>query len=218
MIDIPTQILEGYQEFRRARYPVHASLYSELSESQSPRIMMIACADSRVDPAAIFSAGPGEMFVVRNVANLIPPCKLDQGNHGTSAALEFAVTVLNVEHIVILGHARCGGITACLEAAESRQVGQFIGSWVGIASSAREAVLLRNAGADTETRQRELEFESIKHSIVRLKDYPFVVDAIIDRGMQIHGAWFSIVDGQLFWLDRENDIFALVPRIDPTGS
>lgn len=218
MIDIPTQLLAGYQAFRRDRYPAHASLYSDLSESQSPRIMIIACADSRVDPAAIFSAGPGELFVVRNVANLVPPCESGDGYHGTSAALEFAVAVLGVEHIVIVGHARCGGIAACLEAAQSRFVGQFIGPWVGIASAARDAVLSRHENADAETRQRELEFESIGHSIARLKDYPFVAEAINGRGMKIHGAWFSIADGKLFWLDRESNTFAMVPRTGSTGS
>ena len=103
-------------------------------------------------------------------------------------------------------------------AAESRFVGQFIGPWVGIASAARDAVLSRHGNADAETRQRELEFESIGHSIARLKDYPFVAKAINDRGLQIHGAWFSIVDGELFWLDRNNNTFAMVPRTDPTGS
>ena len=218
MIDIPTQLLEGYRLFRRDLYPIHDSLYRNLSENQSPRTMIIACADSRVDPAAIFSAGPGDLFVVRNVANLIPPCESGGTYHGTSAALEFAVTGLQVQHIVIMGHAFCGGIKACLDEAESRPVGQFIGPWVGIASAARDAVLSRQRSADAKTRQRELELESIKHSITRLKEYPFVAEAIQGRGMEIHGAWFSIADGELFWLDQRNDRFTSVPHSEPTES
>lgn len=217
MPDIPTRLLQGYQAFRRDRYPAHAALYSDLSASQSPQIMIIACADSRVDPAAIFSAAPGELFVVRNVANLIPPFEPGAGYHGTSAALEFAVTALKVAHIVVMGHARCGGIAACLETAESSFVGQFIGPWVGIAAPARDAVLSRHANADADTRQRELEFESIKHSIVRLRDYPFIDEAVYGRGMKIHGAWFSIADGELFSLDQKSDVFSIVPPTGPTA-
>lgn len=218
MIDVPVELLRGYQTFRRDRYPRQAALYGALSEAQAPRVMIVACADSRVDPAVIFTAGPGELFVVRNVANLIPPCQSDATHHGTSAALEFAVTNLDVAHIVVLGHARCGGISACLAAAEQRFVGRFIGPWVGIASAAREAVLSRHPGADPETRRRELELESIRHSVRRLRDYPFVAQAIAGRGMRVHGAWFSIADGELNWLDPENGIFTAVSRHGPAGS
>ncbi len=218
MINIPCQLLDGYRLFRRDLYPMHVSLYRNLSENQSPRTMIVACADSRVDPSAIFSAGPGDLFVVRNVANLIPPCESGGSFHGTSAAIEFAVTGLKVHHIVIMGHAFCGGIKACLDEAEARPVGRFIGPWVGIASAARDAVLSRHGSADERTRQRELEFESIKHSIARLKDYPFVAEAMRGRDMEIHGAWFSIADGELFWLDQGNDVFTRVPHGEPSGS
>ncbi|MDP1670650.1 MAG: carbonic anhydrase, partial [Alphaproteobacteria bacterium] len=158
---IPDQLLDGYRQFKDAHLAEQGALYRRLAQGQTPGVMMIACADSRVDPATIFNAGPGELFVVRNVANLVPPYEPGGGYHGTSAAIEFAVEHLKVQDIVIMGHGQCGGIAASLS---ERPVGQFIAPWVDMISDARDAVLADNRDADTATLQKALEFAAIGHS------------------------------------------------------
>ncbi len=180
--------------------------------------MIIACADSRVDPATIFGAAPGELFVARNVANLVPPFDASGGYHGTSAAIEFAVMGLQVEHLVVMGHARCGGIAACLAAAEHgpdgqqnapRAVGRFIDPWVKIAAPARSAVLARG-DSDPDAVQQALEYESIGLSLDNLRTFPFIAEAEQAGRLRLHGAWFAIRGGLLHWRNPENGCFAPV--------
>src|SRR5262249_49855235 len=134
------RLIEGFRRFRRESWPHYRELFEALgTRGQSPRAMVIACSDSRVDPPMLFRAAPGELFTVRNVANLVPPYAPDAAYHGTSAALEFAVRTLRVDHVVVLGHERCGGITALLQSPQSP--GDFVGSWVQIAAPARERAL-----------------------------------------------------------------------------
>jgi len=204
------QLLAGFRRFKRESYPAHVGAYRRLAAGQRPRTMIVACSDSRVDPSAIFSAGPGELFVVRNVANLVPPFAADRQYHGTSAALEFAVTGLEVEQIVVMGHGQCGGIQACLAAARGRPASYFIGPWVEIAAPARDAVVARHAGVPEAELQRELEMESIRRSLANLQTFPFVRDAMETRGMALDGAWFAIAEGDLYWLDRKSGQFARV--------
>lgn len=216
---MPEQLLTGYRRFRSNRYPEQAALLEELAEGQAPHIMIIACADSRVDPATIFGAAPGELFVARNVANLVPPFDASGGYHGTSAAIEFAVQGLAVDHIVVMGHARCGGIAACLAATDSpagagtpspRAVGRFIEPWVQIAVPARTAVLARGL-ADPDARQQALEYESIGLSIDNLRSFPFIAAAEREGRLRLHGAWFAIKGGLLHWRDPTDGSFAPVP-------
>jgi len=209
-LSMPSELHQGYQAFRAGRYATEASRFRELAEGQSPKVMVIGCADSRVDPATIFSAAPGELFVVRNVAALVPPYEEEGIYHGTSAALEFAVTRLGVESIVVLGHGMCGGITASLAAAEDRAIGQFIGPWVSQLSSVRETLLEQATDVAPEGHQRALEHLSIKYSLDNLSGFPFVQDAVNHNTLSLHGAWFSIAEGELHWLDPDTGSFEAV--------
>jgi len=217
-VQIPDQLLTGYRRFRQTRYPEQAALLEELDHGQSPTIMIIACADSRVDPATIFGAAPGELFVVRNVANLVPPLDRSEGFHGTSAAIEFAVKGLQVRDIVIMGHAHCGGIAACLAATgngadhglPARPAGEFITPWVEIAAPARDTVLATGE-RDPELRQRALEYASIGLSLGNLRSFPFVAEAENAGRLTLHGAWFAIRGGLLHWRNPRNGDFTPVP-------
>jgi carbonic anhydrase len=194
---IPDQLLAGYRQFTREHLAEQAALYRDLSKlGQFPGVMMIACADSRVDPATIFSAGPGQLFVVRNVANLAPPYEEGGGYHGTSAAIEFAVEHLGVQDIVIMGHGQCGGISASLS---ERPVGKFIAPWVDMISGTRDAVLRENPGADKSAIQQALEFAAIGHSLQNLLSFPFIKSAADAGQLRLHGAWFAIASGELRW-------------------
>jgi len=198
---IPDLLLDGYRQFKDAHLAEQAALYRRLAQGQTPQVMMIACADSRVDPATIFSAGPGDLFVVRNVANLVPPYEQNGGYHGTSAAIEFAVEHLKVKDIVIMGHGLCGGITASLSA---RPVGQFIAPWVDMISETRDKVLADNPNADAATLQQVLELGAIGHSLQNLRSFPFLQAAVDAGRVRLHGAWFSIASGELRWRSQSN--------------
>ena len=170
--------------------------------------MVIACCDSRLAPETIFNAGPGELFVVRNVANLVPPCEPDSDYHGTSAALEFAVQSLKVRHIVVLGHGRCGGIRAALHPeAEPLTPGDFIGKWMTLLGPAADAIAAGGLLTDTE-RQTALERASIRSSIANLRTFPWV--SILERRsrLDLHGAWFDIADGDLWTMDPTTGEFS----------
>lgn len=200
------QMLDGYRAFRAGAYQRQAELYSELGEGQSPKIMIIGCADSRAEPADIFNAAPGQLFVVRNVANLVPPYEETEGLHGVSAALEFAVTALEIEHIVVMGHGGCGGVQACLSAAVDKPIGQFIAPWVQLLNPARDAVL----GAGSEDPQTDLEHAGVGTSIENLMTFPFVRDAVDAGRLQLHGAWFAIALGELHWRDKNTGEFTAI--------
>lgn len=202
---------EGYRRFRGGAYGSQVAAWRKLAEGQRPTTMIVGCSDSRVDPATIFSTGPGELFVVRNVANLVPPFTSDTFHHGTSAALEFAVTNLGVEQIVVMGHGECGGIHACMEAAHGRPASYFVGPWVEIAGPARDEVLMTQSWASPADQRRALEYAAIVLSLENLKTFPFVREAMESRGLALEGAWFSIAEGALYWLDKENGEFRTVP-------
>jgi len=210
MPDGVERLFSGYRQFREHLYPGLARLYDQLAQGQAPKVMVIACADSRVSPSMIFSAGPGELFTVRNVANLVPPCEAGGLYHGTSAALEFAVTALAIEHIVVFGHAQCGGIAACLAAHEGLPAGQFITPWVDLAAPARDEVVAARPDLTPEALQYEVELMSIRHSLRNLATFPFVQEAEGARRLTLHGAWFSVASGELHWLDRRTGAFSVV--------
>lgn len=194
------RLLTGYRKFRAGRYQETADLYSELGDYQDPDIMIISCADSRADPALIFDSAPGEFFIVRNVAALVPPCDNTPGGyHGVSAAVEFAVTALKVKQILVMGHGGCGGVKASLSAADDKPVGQFIAPWVELASEARDEVLSCDAHDTPEKRQLALEHGVVAQSIKNLQTFPFVKDAMDVGDLTLEGAWFSIGEGKLLW-------------------
>ncbi len=205
MRSIP-ELLDGYKAFRNGAFAEKAELYHELGKGQDPDIMIIGCADSRAEPAEIFNAAPGQLFVVRNVANLVPPYEETDGLHGVSAALEFAVTALKVKHIVVMGHGSCGGVSASLSAADDKPVGRFIAPWVKLLDEARDKVLA--TGADDP--QTALEHAGVEVSLSNLMTFPFVQDAVAKNQLELHGAWFAIGLGELHWRNASSGIFEAV--------
>ena len=201
MAPFPQHLLDGYRTFTSQRLPTEQSRYKELSErGQSPAVMVIGCCDSRVSPEVIFDAGPGELFVMRNVANLVPVFQPDGGAHGVSAALEYAVQVLRVKHIVVLGHAQCGGIRAFVDDIDPLSPGDFIGRWMAMFVKPGEQVRQRAH----ETRQdftTRIEKAAVFRSLENLMTFPFV-RTLVERGeMNLHGAYFGVAEGSLFVLD-----------------
>ena len=169
----PETLLDGYKRFRSGRYKQDADKYAELGQGQSPKSMIIACADSRVDPTTIFDAGPGDLFIVRNVANIVPPCQpLESSFQGMSSALQFAVESLKVEDIIVLGHSGCGGVAAALSSAKGQPVGDYIAQWVKLLSP---AIATLPPEAD---KQNALETAGIRMSLQNLESFPFVTTAI----------------------------------------
>ncbi|TDP44846.1 carbonic anhydrase [Zavarzinia compransoris] len=198
------RLIDGYRRFRGGHWPEYRDLYKELSKGQKPPVLVIACSDSRVDPAVIFDAQPGEMFVVRNVANLIPPAEKGEGQHGTSAALEFAVRVLKVGMILVLGHGDCGGVGAALRGMPLDDF-EYLDDWIGLIQPA----LARLGDLDRQTPEAKeaLEQESIKLSLERLMTFPFVAKAVEAGSLTLEGARFRVFDGRLEWLDKAAGAF-----------
>jgi carbonic anhydrase len=187
-------LIDGYRRFRAETWPRERARFEELAaRGQSPHTMVIACSDSRVDPQMIFSAGPGELFVLRNVANLVPPYMPDALFHGTSAAVEFAVRVLKVGRIVVMGHALCGGIRAVLEGTPP-EAADFVAGWIRIAERAR-AVALRCDSPDE--RQEVAEHEAVRISLDNLMTFPWVAEAVAEGRLTLHGAHFGVATGRL---------------------
>ncbi|MBA3070483.1 MAG: carbonic anhydrase [Hyphomonas sp.] len=199
-------LFAGYRRFRAGVYAEQAQLYRDLGEGQDPDVMLIACADSRAEPSDIFNAAPGEMFVVRNVANLVPPYSPDGGLHGVSAALEFAVNVLKVRHIVVMGHGGCGGITASLTETKSALIGEFVAPWVKLLDEARARVL----ASGSVNPQFALELEGIETSLENLMSFPWVAEAVARGDLELHGAWFAIKHGELHWRNQTTRRFEVV--------
>ena len=208
MTNFPEHLLAGYASFMRGRYASERDRYGALArEGQRPQTMVIACCDSRAAPETIFDTGPGELFVVRNVANLVPPYEPDDRHHSTSAALEFAVQSLKVRTVVVLGHGRCGGIKAALDPeAEPLSPGDFIGNWMSLVSPAA-AAMTDNAMLTTADRQTALERISIRYSIANLMTFP-CVRILAEKGrLALHGAWFDIANGELWVMDAATGDF-----------
>ena len=193
-----SDLIEGYYRFRGTDWQAERERWGELATGQSPKVMVIACSDSRVDPATIFGSRPGEVFVVRNVANLVPPCELTGGRHGVSAAVEFAVTKLHVEEIVVLGHGACGGVNAALTqslAGSELGDGGFVANWISLLDAARDRVVAEHGtGAEG---QRALEQEGVRTSMANLMTFDFVRERVEAGTLTIHGAVFAIADGKL---------------------
>lgn len=208
MSHLPQNLLDGYRNFISGRYAHESDRYRNLARSgQKPETMVIACCDSRAAPETIFDTGPGELFVMRNVANLVPPYSPTGDFHATSAALEFAVQSLKVKHIVVMGHGRCGGIQAALDpAAEPLSPGDFIGKWMSLVGPAAEAVT-GNSLLTASERQTALERISIRFSIANLRSFP-CVDILEKKGrLTLHGAWFDISTGELWVMNAETGDF-----------
>ncbi len=193
------KLIEGYRQFREGYFPQNRHVFDQLALGQSPKAMVISCCDSRVDPGLIFNAAPGEMFTLRNVANLVPPYSPDDAYHGTSAAIEFAVRSLKVAHIIVLGHSRCGGVRALLGAHE----GDFIGPWMRIADAARDRAVSIAGDRGGDELQRICERETLKTSLQNLRSFPWIQTAIREGSLQLHGLYFDIEQAQLLSLDED---------------
>jgi carbonic anhydrase len=210
MTAFPQHLIDGYRTFTSQRLPTEQTRYRELSErGQSPAVMVIGCCDSRVSPEVIFDAGPGELFVVRNVANLVPVFQPDGGAHGVSAALEYAVQVLKVKHVVVLGHAQCGGIRAFIDDIDPLSPGDFIGRWMQMFIKPGEQVSQR----EHESRQdftTRIEKAAVFRSLENLMTFPFVRNSVERGEMALHGAYFGVAKGSLFVLDPATKEFRSV--------
>ncbi len=209
MTHLPTHLLDGYRAFMAGRYLTESDKYRTLArEGQAPETLLIACCDSRSAPEVIFNAAPGEMFVVRNVANLVPPYEPDGEFHSTSAALEFAVQSLKVKNIVVMGHGRCGGIKAALSPdMKPLSPGDFIGKWMSMVAPAAAAVSSSEMMTAAE-RQTALERISIRYSLANLRTFP-CVQILEGKGrLTLSGAWFDISTGELWVMNRETGDFS----------
>jgi carbonic anhydrase len=204
-----TDLVDGYRRFRGEAWKTQHERWSELAEGQSPKVMIISCSDSRVDPTQIFDCNPGEIFVVRNVAALVPPYETTPGRHGVSAALEFAVQFLKVEEIVVMGHGLCGGCQAAL----SKQMdgtdfgqGRFIADWISLLDDAQAEVSAKHgtAGHDAE---RAMELAAVQVSLANLRTFPCVREKEAAGQLALHGSFFAINDGILHVLDEASGQF-----------
>jgi len=207
----PERLIDGYKSFLGRRFDQERARYESLAEGgQNPEIMVVGCCDSRVSPEVIFDARPGELFVVRNVANLVPPYEINGQFHGTSAALEFAVQALGVKHIVVMGHANCGGIRSFAEKRAPLSSGDFIGKWMSIIASAADA--LEEPASDTPSPGyiAKLEFAGIEQSLANLMTFGCVRRRVADGSLQLHGAYFGIATGRLLARDPKTKTFAPV--------
>jgi carbonic anhydrase len=200
------KLIEGYRRFRAGTWRAERGRFEELSRlGQRPRALVIACSDSRTDPQMVFNARPGELFVVRNIANLVPPYAPDHQPQGVSSAIEFAVRVLRVRDIIVLGHAMCGGIQALLHGAPS-PASDFVGQWVRLAGPARERAMM----APPDQRQDVCEHESVRLSLRNLLTFPWIEEAVTAGDLSLHGCFFDIRSGILERLG-EDDIFHPIP-------
>ncbi|PWF23314.1 carbonic anhydrase [Corticimicrobacter populi] len=204
----PNRLINGYHAFLDGRLPKERSRYEALAEvGQSPEIMIIGCCDSRVSPEVIFDAGPGEMFVARNVANLVPPCEQDSVSyHGTSAAIEFAVQALKVKHIVVLGHAQCGGVRALAQNSVPLSPGDFIGKWISQIAHVADRVG-PPADGDMTRHLRRLELAVVEYSLDSLMTFPVVRERVERGELTLHGAYFGVATGMLLVRNPETGEF-----------
>ena len=203
------EMIDGYRSFRKGDWRNQHSRWEQLKEGQSPQVMVISCSDSRVDPAQILDVAPGEIFVVRNVAALVPPYETTPGRHGVSAAVEFAVQFLKVKEILVMGHGLCGGCQAALtQSLHGNDLGEggFVAHWVDMLDEAREPIAAKYG---TEGREAELamELEAVKVSLTNLMTFPYVAEKVRSGELSLHGAHFAISDGVLRLLDEESGSF-----------
>ncbi len=193
-------LLSGYRRFRSEAWPDRRRLFEQLADrGQSPRALVICCSDSRVDPSMIFDASPGELFTIRNVANLVPPCQPDGAHHGTSAAIEFAVRSLDLRDILVMGHAMCGGVAALIHGVPAK-LGEFVGPWMDLAARARNVLDCEAANP-----QHACELEIVRISLENLMTFPWIAEQVQDGSLRLHGAHFDIRSGILHWMQRDGE-------------
>lgn len=200
------KLSKGYERFRKGYFQRNRERLEQLADKQTPEIAMISCCDSRVDPGILFDLEPGEIFVIRNVANLVPPFETEGDYHGTSAALQFAVTCLQVTQVVVLGHANCGGIRALMENDGSIQTDSFIHSWMNLAAAAKKEVLARDDLNTPEQRIATCEKTAVLHSLNKLMTYPWIRERVEAGSLNLMGCYYDLRNGDLIVLDEINKI------------
>lgn len=206
------KFLSGFKVFQRTYFCGDNELFSDLNRAQNPKVLVIACSDSRVDPALLTGCEPGDMFVVRNVANLVPPYEDAPGRHGVSAALEYAVKMLEVEHVIVLGHSCCGGINA-LMSPKRQELGEFIAPWVKIAEPALNEVESKLPGIDEPLRQRACEQAAVLVSLENLLTFPWLWERVMQQRVYLHGWYFDMQKGELLsYLPETGTFEPLVAR------
>jgi len=203
------KLLDGFKRFQTQYFGNDSRLYASMKDGQPAKTLMIACCDSRVDPAILTDCDPGDLFIVRNVANLVPPCEVGGDFHGTSAALEFAVNSLEVENIIIMGHASCGGIKALWEGADKQQ-SQFIHPWVSIAQSAKDWVKERLSTATPEIQIKACEQRAILESLANLMTFSCIRQRVENGELSLHGWYFDIAQGELLCFNPQTGAFEIV--------
>lgn len=208
------RFLTGFKAFQRTYFCEDNKVFSDLKNSQNPNVLVVACSDSRVDPAILTGCAPGDMFVVRNVANLIPPYEKTPGLHGVSAAVEYSVKVLEVEHVIVLGHSCCGGIQA-LMTPDKDQLGEFIAPWVSIAEPALAEVARELGDKPDSLRMRACEQASVLVSLDNLLTFPFIWERVMTGRLYLHGWYFDMEKGELLsYLPETGTFEALVARCE----
>lgn len=203
----PKQLIEGFRRFREHHFAKDGVQFQDLVQfGQTPKALVVACCDSRVDPALVLDCAPGDLFVIRNVANLVPPAENQGHYHGTSAALEFGVRILSVPHIIVFGHAQCGGIHALLEGSVHKDE-TFIAEWMGIAEAARKQIERELAGSGSKERHRACEQQAILVSLNNLMTFSWIRERVEQGGLTLHGWYFDIECGELLGYDATNRRF-----------
>ncbi len=206
------RLVAGFKRFRESHFLRDRALFERLAqEGQFPRTMIVGCCDSRVDPAIITDSDPGELFVIRNVANLVPPFETAGNYHGTSAALEFGVCNIGVENIIVLGHAQCGGIRALMRGAAVDAAGGFVSGWMQVAGHARNRVLSRLHGESQEKLERACEREAVLVSLDNLLTFPWILERVAQRKLALHGWYFDIEQGELLRFNPASNRFEPFP-------
>jgi len=202
------RLIRGYREFRKSRWPQERQNYMRLAKrGQRPEYLLIACSDSRSDPATVFNGNPGEFFVVRNVAAVVPPYEADTGYYGTRAAIAYAVLALNVRNVVVMGHAQCGGVAAAIDTSHIGGI-PFLKQWVELLKPA----VARVPHAHDKARHADVERAAVALSVERLKEYPFIAERIKAGALHVDGLRFGIADGMLELLDQDTGKFESVEK------
>lgn len=196
------KLSKGYERFRNGYYQRNRARLEQMANKQAPEIAMVSCCDSRVDPGILFDVEPGEIFVIRNVANLVPPIETIGDYHGTSAALEFAVSYLHVKQIVVLGHANCGGIKALMERDTFTRSESFIDSWMQLAGSAKKEVLASNAFRTHKQRLHDCEKKAVSYSLYNLMTYPWIREQVEEGSLRLVGLYYDLRNGELDVLEE----------------
>ncbi|GAB4302828.1 MAG: carbonic anhydrase [Methylophaga sp.] len=200
------KLIDGFQRFKKTYFGNDNALYASMKTGQPAKILMVACCDSRVDPAILTDSDPGDLFTVRNVANLVPPCETDQHHHGTSSAIEFAVKELQVENIIVMGHANCGGIKGLWES-DDLDDSQFIHRWVSIAQEAKDWVKTHHATEPAAAQLKACEQRAVLVSLKNLMGFDFVRERIEQGTLHLHGWYFDLAAGELLCYNPDSDRF-----------